>query len=216
MNVGGFAVVFILLALTELPYWAYYHLAALDDKLTETPDYIVVMGSDGMPSPSGLLCTYYGVEMANKYPRAKIILALPYNEKDSTRQLKLMAKEFVVKGIDSNRIVFEPNGYNTKSQADQVAKIVADSDRPIMIVSRPEHMYRCLATFRKAGLNNVGGKPSFEFPSDEDKLKSEDEESDWAERSLILRYNIWSYMQYEIKVLREYTAISFYWFKGWI
>jgi len=210
------AIVFILLAFTQIPYWAYYHLAVTKDGLKESPEYIVVMGGDGMPSPSGLMRTYFGVEKAKIYPKAKIILALPYNLADSTWQLNLMAHEFVQKGIDTNRILFEPNGFSTRSQVEEIAEIVDDQSKALLVVTSPEHMFRCLAAFRKYGFTKVGGTPTFENPSDEEKLKDKTKDERARIRNLALRYNMWSYMQYEIIVLREYAAISYYWAKGWI
>ena len=49
-----------------------------------------------------------------------------------------------------------------------------------------------------------------------EKLKDETDEDELKVRNVALRYNMWSYMQYEIIVLREYTAIAYYWVKGWI
>jgi uncharacterized SAM-binding protein YcdF (DUF218 family) len=204
------------LSFTSIPYWAYYGLASVEDKLTETPEFIVVMGGDGMPSPSGLMRTYYGINKAKQFPNTKIILALPYNQKDSTKQLNLMAHEFVLKGIDTSRIYFEPNGFNTKSQAMQVDQLIEDKNAPLLIVTSPEHTFRCLATFRKQGFTAVGGNPTFENPSDEEMLKDKTEDEKNRVRNLNLRYNIWSYMQYEIIVMREYCAIAYYWLNGWI
>lgn len=212
---GGFSVVFIILSFTSLPYWAYYGLAATDDQLEVTPSTIVIMGGDGMPSPSGLMRLYNGIEKAVEHPNSKIIIALPYNEYDSTFQLSLMAYELVQKGIDTNRIVFAPKGFNTRSQALEI-KELADTSAPMLIVSSPEHMYRSIHSFRKVGFQIVGGSPSFENPSDEEKLKDETDKDETKVRNLALRYNMWSYMQYEIIVMREYTAIAYYWVKGWI
>jgi len=214
--ISAFSIVFVILSFTELPYWAYYGLAVTEDTLEEAPETIVIMGGDGMPSPSGLMRVYYGIERAKTYPNANIILALPYNEFDSTYQLNLMAHEMVLKGIDTARIAFEPNGFNTRSQAEEIEKLIANKSAPIMIVSSPEHMYRCLASFRKVGFKNVGGNPTFENPSDEEKLKDKTEKEKTRVRNLSLRYNMWSYMQYEIIVMREYAAISYYKLKGWI
>ncbi len=213
---GILGIFFIVLSFTELPYWGYYHLAPIEDTLETPPEHIVIMGGDGMPSPSSLMRLYHGIEKAKRFPNAKVILALPYNEYDSTRQLNLMAHELVLKGIDTTRIQFEPNGFNTRSQAEEIEKLVDDKNAPILIVSSPEHMYRCLATFRKLGFSNVGGNPTFENPSDEEKLKDKTEKEEIRVRNLSLRYNMWSYMQYEIIVMREYTAICYYWLKGWI
>jgi uncharacterized SAM-binding protein YcdF (DUF218 family) len=214
---SSWCLLFILLAFTELPYWAYYGLAAVEDRLETEPQVIVVMGGDGMPSPSGLMRTYFGIECAQQYENAKVILALPHNDQsDSTYQLRLMAHEFVLKGIDSSRITFEAKGYNTHSQVEAIAKMIPDKNKAVLVVTSPEHMFRCLASFRKRGFKKVGGNPTFEKPSDEQKLKNKGKAENWQVRNLTLRYNIWSYMQYEIIVLREYAAISYYWMKGWI
>jgi uncharacterized SAM-binding protein YcdF (DUF218 family) len=212
---GVFSVAFIILSFTSLPYWAYYGLAATDDQLELAPSTIVIMGGDGMPSPSGLMRLYNGIEKAVEHPYSKIIIALPYNEFDSTFQLSLMAHELVQKGVDTNRIVFAPNGFNTRSQALEIREL-ADTTAPLLIVSSPEHMYRSIHSFRKVGFQIVGGSPSFEKPSDEERLKDKTDKEDTKVRNLALRYNMWSYMQYEIIVLREYTAIAYYWVKGWI
>ncbi|MDB4061452.1 YdcF family protein [Vicingaceae bacterium] len=212
---GAFSLVFIILSFTSLPYWAYYGLAATDDQLEVTPSTIVIMGGDGMPSPSGLMRLYIGTEKALQHPDSKVIIALPYNEFDSTYQLSLMLCQLVEKGVDSKRIIFAPNGFNTRSQALEIKELV-DTSVALLIVSSPEHMYRSIHSFRKVGFQIVGGSPSFEKPSDEEKLKDETDKDDMKVQNLALRYNIWSYMQYEIIVLREYTAIAYYRVKGWI
>lgn len=168
-----------------------------------------------MPSPSGLMRLYIGTEKALQHPDSKVIIALPYNEFDSTYQLSLMVRQLVEKGVDSKRIIFAPNGFNTRSQALEIKELV-DTSVALLIVSSPEHMYRSIHSFRKVGFQIVGGSPSFEKPSDEEKLKDETDKDDMKVRNLALRYNIWSYMQYEIIVLREYTAIAYYRVKGWI
>ena len=212
---GGLSVVFTILSFTSLPYWAYYGLAATDDQLEVPPRTIVIMGGDGMPSPSGLMRLYNGTEKALQHSNAKVIIALPFNEYDSTYQLSLMAHELVKEGVDTNRIIFAPNGFNTRSQALEI-KELADTLAPLLIVSSPEHMYRSIHSFRKVGFQIVGGSPSFEKPSDEEKLKDETDKDETKVRNLTLRYNMWSYMQYEIIVMREYAAIAYYWVKGWI
>lgn len=202
------------MAFTDLPYKAYADLATPESKLQTAPDYIVVMGSDGIPSPSGLLATYYGIKKAQSFPKAKIVLALPaLTSKDE--QLTIMKEEFMDKGISEESILFEYRGHNTFSQVKGIKEMINDQNAPLLIVSKPEHMYRCIATFKKAGFSNVGGHPTFESPSEEELLKTDDKKV-WAENNLSLRYNLWSYMQYEIRVLREYTAIAYYWFNGWI
>lgn len=216
-SLGGLFLLMIVLAFTDLPYYAYHDLAVRKDTLKSQPDYIVIMGGDGMPSPHGLMRLYQGAESAKEFPDSKVIIALPYNQgsKDSLRQIRMMAEELVLKGIDSSRLMHEPWGYNTRTQAVQVGKMIPHSS-PILIISSPEHMYRALNSFRAVGFEQVGGRAGFEVPSDEERLKSEAEAEDDKVQNLNLRYNLWSYLQYEIIVAREYAAITYYWFKGWI
>lgn len=212
------AVSFIGLAFTDIPYYAYHDLALRKQKLKAEADYIILMGGDGMPSPSGLMRTYFAANAAIENPNAKIIIALPYNEddKDSLLQLKLIEEELILKGIDSTKIMYEPFGFNTRSQAENIHASINNNNSNVLIVSSPEHMYRAIKTFEKIGFNNVGSLPTFEFPPDEDKLKSKKKKDKKKFQNLALRYNMWSYMQYEIIVFREYIAISYYWIKGWI
>src|SRR3954462_11304722 len=115
--IGSLAFLAWLLSFTDLPYYAYHWLGVKGSNSTGTPDLIVVLGGSGMPSPDGLIRTYYAAEAAKQYSNARIIIALPYNEYDSLQQLEMMARELIVKGIDSTRISFEPFGFSTYSQA---------------------------------------------------------------------------------------------------
>ena len=208
----------LILCFTDIPYLAYHALGTKNASLTGKPDVIILLGGSGMPSADGLIRTYYTAEAANKFKNSKIIIALPSNEKDSLGQLKLMARELMLKGIDSIRIFFEPNGYSTYSQALNIAKTFSDKKTNIhvLLITSPEHMYRAIHTFKKQGFTNVGGNASFEKPPDEEKIKDNSSKKDLRIKNLSLRYNMWSYLNYEVLVAREYSAIVYYKIKGYI
>ena len=128
-----------------------------------------------------------------------------------------MAIELITKGIDSLRIGYEPLGFNTHSQALNIAARYGDKKTSLrfLVVTSPEHIYRSVKTFRKAGFLNVAGLAAFEHPPDEQKIKDTGTTTDKRVKSLDLRYNMWSYMHYELLVLREYCAILYYKLKGW-
>jgi uncharacterized SAM-binding protein YcdF (DUF218 family) len=216
--IGFFSFLFFVLSFTDIPYYAYYRLGTTNAKLTQKPDIIILLGGSGMPSPDGLIRTYYTVEAARRYKDAKIIIAHPYSEEDSLHQLKLMANELIVKGIDSLNIQFEPLGFNTRSQALNIAAMYADKKNKIslLLITSPEHMYRSIKTFTKIGFTNVGGIAAFEKPIEEEKVKDKENAEDIRVKNLSLRYNMWSYLQYELIVVREYCAIFYYKLKGWI
>jgi len=207
-----------LLSFTDIPYYAYHWLGTSSPRLEKKPALIVLLGGAGMPSPDGFIRCYYAGKAAKEYPDAELIIALPYNDDGSAVQLELMSKELQLHEVDSTRISFEPEGFNTHSQAENIAAKYADvkSTLPVLIVTSPEHMYRAVKTFKQAGFTNVGGEATFEDPVNEEKVKDTEETKDTRVKSLSLRYNMWSYLNYELLVLREYTAISYYWIKGWI
>ncbi|MCD4724217.1 MAG: YdcF family protein [Bacteroidales bacterium] len=212
---GIFSFLLFVLSFTDIPFYAYYNLGVGQSALSENPNIIVVLGGSGMPSPDGLIRTYYASEAAKEYENAKIIIALPYNEEDSFHQLDLMANELIIKGIDSLRIKYEPFGFNTRSQAVNIASMFKHNKEQLalLIITTPEHMYRSIKTFKNVGFTKVGGLPTFEKPIDEEKLKETGE----TERiHLSFRYNMWSYLNYELLVLKEYCAIIYYKLKGWI
>lgn len=215
---GIFALLFFILSFTDLPYHAYHWLGTSNSKLTKKPDIIVLLGGSGMPSPDGLIRCYYAAEAANEFKDARIIIALPYCEKDSLQQLKLMAHELILRGIDPSRIEYEPLGFNTHSQAENIAASLGNKKGKVsvLLVTSPENMYRSVRTFLRAGFETVGGNPAFEKPVDEEKVKDKENTKDVRVKSLSLRYNMWSYMNYELIVMREYCAIGYYKLKGWI
>lgn len=211
---GIVSLVLVVLSFTSIPYIAYHQLAATDYELNSNPTHIVLLSGNGMPSPDALIKAYYGAESALEFPNSRIVIALPNDSKGSYKSLKLMAKEIINKGVDSSRISFEPTGYNTYTQIKALSKMIPPN-ASILIITNPEHMLRSIKTFNKLGYNNVGSLPAFETPNEERSLRNSSEAKTQI-KNVNLRYNVWSYLQYEIRVIREYCAISYYWIKGWI
>jgi len=217
LSSGSLFLVSFILSFTNIPYYAYHYLGTCNAELYYKPNVIVLLGGGGMPSPDGLLRSYYAAEAANEYKDAKVVIALPYNQGDSTRQLRMMARELVIRGIDSSRIEFEAMGFNTHSQAEHISrKYAGKKNVALLLITSPEHMYRAVKTFKTNGFTRVGGVPTFEKPPDEEKVKDKQETSDPRIKNLSLRYNMWSYLNYELLVLKEYCAISYYKVKGWM
>lgn len=215
---GSVSIIMLILSFTDIPYYAYHSLGVSEeDSLAPPPENIVLMGGDGMPAPSTLIRLYYTAEIAKKYPKSEIILAMPMNAENDYHQLELMKRELLLKGIKEKRISYEPNGFNTRTQAVETAELLADElNQRLLIITSPEHIYRCEKSFEKVGFTNVGGLPAFEKPGDEITLKDDLKTEDPRVKNLSLRYNMWSYLHYELLVLREYVAIAYYWIKGWI
>ncbi len=212
--IGISSCIFIGLAFTSIPFYAYHSLAATDKALENEADVIVIMGGDGMPSPSGLMRIYHAALLLEENPNAKIIIAQPTNKYDTTQQLDLMRKNLISIGVDSLKVAYATKGYNTRTQAIDLANLVP-LDHHILIVSSAEHIYRSIKAFEKVGFKNVGSGAAFDSPIEEESLKRK-QKDDNRIQNVTLRYNFWNYMQYEIRVIREYFAIVYYWLKGWI
>jgi uncharacterized SAM-binding protein YcdF (DUF218 family) len=218
---GGLFVVLLVLSFTDIPFKAYYWLGTHPAKLKHAPDYIVVMGAGGMPGAEGLLRCYFTAQVAKEYPEAKIIIALPtLKEWFQQSHAKAMMHEIALRGIDTTRFMFEIQGTNTHQQAvNAVGLCTNHRNASVLIVTSPEHMYRSVATFRKAGFGHVGGLSAFESAFDPDLLTTDEERKQLVlepGRNLALRYNMWNYLKLEIVVLREALAISYYYIMGWI
>jgi uncharacterized SAM-binding protein YcdF (DUF218 family) len=220
---GVFLLIAIILSFTDYPYFAYHWLGTNNSKLSKDPNVIVMLSGGGMPSADGLIRSYFTAEIALDYPSASVILAVPADTSlHKYSPEKLTAKEIILRGVDSTRIILEPNGNNTYTQAKNIMAMLSEMDPDslvLSIVTSPEHMYRSIATFRKVGFKNVGGRPSFEEPlSNKQLIKKNLKPNELKKemRQLGMRYNMWNYLKYEISVLREYSAIVYYKLHGWM
>ncbi len=214
---GALAALFVVLSFTDIPYHAYHNLGTKNAGMSVPPDYIVVMGAGGMPSPEGLMRCDYAAETAKIYPKAKVIIAMPTDPAyfRISHPYK-MFKQIERYGVDSSRFLFQIKGMNTRQQAQEIAAGFPGHDTlSVMIVTSPQHLYRSVKVFEKTGFGTVGGLASFERAIEEKNLISGDSPKDEIS-NLNLRYNMWNYMKYQITVMREYAAITYYWLKGWI
>jgi uncharacterized SAM-binding protein YcdF (DUF218 family) len=209
----------IILALTDIPYFAYYRLGTVNAGINKKPDYIIMLGSMGIPSPDDLMRIYYTADAWRQTPDAKIIIAFPSDTalQENSPEL-LMARELKKNSVDTTKIYFERYGYSTRTQALKIKNMLGAEDAgklTVRIITSPEHMFRAIRTFRKAGFSQAGGTPTFEKVVREERLMKGSNKK--AEKTgLTFRYRIWSYMIYEITVTREFCAIAYYKIRGWI
>jgi len=203
-----------ILAFTDIPFYAYADLGKVESNYSESPEVIILLGGEGMPSADGLMRCYKAAEKALYYPGTEIIIALPKNElsDEPLSASELMASELILRGVEKERISFETDGANTHEQAVSVSNKIEKSKR-ILVVTPPEHMTRAAACFKSEGFQFVGGSPAFEHDLTPESLK---EDKEYFAPSLAWRYNLWSYLQYEIRVAREYVALTYYELRGWI
>ena len=238
----------IILALTSAPFWIWYGMGTKHAGISRPPDYIVVLGGGGMPSESGLMRCWYAGKAAGFFPNAKVIIALPGDTADSLSSVRGMKRELILRGIAPERILFEDSGTNTRAQAINIFKRISNIEQRrmnldrmrhpassiqhpvsgirhpssgILLITSPEHLYRAVLVFKKAGFLKVDGLPAFEEAIEADitfkgkKLGGRRWVPDVGE-SITVRYQFWTQMHYEMLVVREWMATGYYWVKGWI
>lgn len=216
---GVVATVMMALSFTDLPWHAYYHLGTSQiDRKTEA-DFIVVLGAGAVPGHHSLLRCWYAAKASEQLPEAKVIVALPADSLATNTDHDRMIDELIFRGIDKRKIFSEKAGRNTHAQAVNIRRMIVRPDARILLITSPEHMFRSIKTFRKAGFVSLNGIPTFEAAFNNDLLvekESDGKRIRLVEQNLNLRYNMWSYLQYQIIVLREYAAIIWYQLKGYI
>lgn len=221
LSLGGIFILMISLSFTTLPFWGIYHLGVSQSSFDYKPDFIILLGGSGMPSKSALQRTYYTAQLSKIFPNAPIIIALPDLLKDSANNLEMMKMELQMRSVTAD-IIFEPEGTNTRAQALNIKHLLKDHlQNKLVIVSAPEHIYRSIKCFKKLGFQDVGGYPAFEkdlehsLDFDSKKIGGRPFVPDIGQNSQ-LRYQFWNHLKYEITLLREYFAISYYKINGWI
>jgi uncharacterized SAM-binding protein YcdF (DUF218 family) len=217
---GIFFLICVGLSLTTLPYWGYHWLGTSLAKNNDKPVSIILLGGSGMPSESNLIRSWYTASAAVAFPESRVIIVMPGNPGDSAGTPGKMKKELVIRGIDPERIGFEMKGTNTRSQAIHCAEIL-DPAQPVWLVTSPENMRRSVLCFRKVGFNKISGLPAFENASEADFSFRDDELGgkptilpDVGE-NLQVRYQLWNHLKYEILIVREMVALTYYRLRGW-
>lgn len=220
-GITGFITFFMLiLSFTSWPYHAYHWTGYFNAHGNDSaPETIILMGAGGFPGSESLLRCYFTALAAHDFPEAQIIVAFPADSLNFEKSDHyLMIKELQQRGIDSIRIKSEINGYNTYSQAVNISQMIP-FDHSLMLITSPVHTYRSVKTFEKQGFKDVRVMGTTEGYTEVDlflskadrekKIKSPDANPSF-------RYNIWSFLQYEIAVLREWTAIVWYKIRGYM
>lgn len=215
---GIFSFVLLVFSFTRVPFDIHWWLGKNGSEYYFKPDHIVFLGGSGMPSESNLIRIYYTSALAKKHPKAKVLVAHPIDEE----VIALIRLEMIQKGIDSSRIEIEKRGTNTREQAITIAEDFPEMlNQNIVLVTSPENMMRTVKVFWKAGFKHVGGEPAFENAMFVDlaynhiKVGGKKYSPD-VSSNLALRYNFWNYLKLEITCLREFVALGYYKFNGWI
>jgi uncharacterized SAM-binding protein YcdF (DUF218 family) len=223
LSAGIVFILFIVLATTSLPFWARYQLGKAKACTHEKTATIIVMGAGGYPSESVLMRLWYASEMALHDTSTTILISTPGMFSDSSSTVFLMHRHLIRTGINSDRILTETEGLNTRHQAIEAYKMYENGlfNEPLLIVTSPTHSYRAVKCFEKVGFKNVCALPTMEIMLETD-LRFESKKLGGyefipvASQSMVLRYKFWDYLKYEVEIIREYAAITIYWLRGWM
>ena len=218
---GCLFLILFIFCLTSAPFWTWYNMSTKHAGIHRPPEFIVVLGGGGMPSESGLMRTWYAARLGNHFFRSKIIIALPGDTVDSLSSVYQMKEELILRGISGKRISFESHGTNTRAQALNIASSRVTRNASLLIVTSPEHLYRAVLSFRKAGFLLVDGLPAFETAieselSFDDRLLGGKKWLPAIGKNITVRYQFWTQLHYEQLIIREWLAIVYYKLNGWI
>lgn len=221
LSSGIFFLLCIILAFTTLPYYGIHWLGSSKSEMRWVPQAIILLGGGGMPSESNLMRSWYTGMASENFPEATVVIAMPGKTDSPSGTPQRIKKELLLRGIQSDRIIFENEGTNTRSQAIHCKEILKKKEA-VLLVTAPEHMRRAVLSFQKAGFEKVNALPAFENAT-EANLTFRDNELGGNKnllpeigRNLSLRYQLWNHLRYEIILFREFMALGYYKLKGWI
>ena len=218
VSLGGIFALFLILALTPVPFYMHYNLGQDPNQDTTQvfePQHVIMMGGAGMPSSGNLMRLYYAAGIAKFYD-CPVTIVHPY---DSLCHAKM--DEFLNNQYVTSMIFHDTIGTNTRSQVLGLAENHPELlSTKIMVITSPEHLRRTVKCFNKAGFQEVRGVAAFEgtvdFNLSLENQTLKGKESIPSVESTKLRYTFWNYLKLEIDVYREYFALLYYDIKGWI
>lgn len=232
---GLVALLFAAAQFTPYPWRLYKSLSRIPGGSDGgTPTHVLVMGGSGIPGESGLSRTFFGAQAARLHRQAEVLVALPLDTNRSFAS-KAYVDELRLRGVPAKRLRVLDGGRNTREQAMRLAERLAGrtNDAGVLIVTSPDHVRRTAACLRKACADahvpvRLQALPAFPL-SIEDPLEYAAADLDApghasAARavvpdvgpSFVLRYNFWVNFGYSMGALREYAAMAYYRFRGWI
>lgn len=217
VTMGVFFTLMIVLAFTSVPFYMHFNLGKNPDgiEITEDfkPEYIVMFGGAGMPSPDNLMRLYHTSSWARYYD-VPVILVHPEDSVCQSEMTRILRQD----GVD--KISYMTLGTNTRSQTLELKDSYSELlDVPMLVVTSTEHVRRTVKCLNKVGFSNVIGMPAQEATVDFN-LSLENQKLGGNRLPSVentnIRYTFYNYLKLEIICIREYIALTYYRLKNWI
>ncbi|MEM7464021.1 MAG: YdcF family protein [Pseudomonadota bacterium] len=166
----GAALIFILIAFTQLPDWAILKLetAISAQELPPDPQGIIILGGGLSANSAAPDATYAmgeasdrlikGLELKRRFPGARLIYSGGAASFNPDAEPETTAAGEIITGLYGQEIEFEleTQSLNTWQNAAYVAEMIDENETgPFLLVTSAFHMPRALGCFRKAGVNVV-------------------------------------------------------------
>lgn len=217
VSMGIIFTIAIVLAFTSVPFYMHFNLGKNPDgiNLTEDfkPEYVVMFGGAGMPSPDNLMRLYH-TSLWSRHYEVPVILVHPEDSICQSEMTRVLRQE----GVED--INYMTLGTNTRSQSLELKDSHPELlDSPLLIITSTEHVRRTIKCLKKVGFGNVIGMPAQEATVDFN-LSLENQKLGGNKipsvESSSIRYTFYNYLKLEIVCLREYIALTYYKLKNWI
>ena len=181
-------------------------LSCEEMEITQPVKYVFVIGST-IPSRIGLMNTYYAAQFGATQKNVKYIVAMPVEGELEESNAWNLRNELLLRGIDTQNILFETTGLNTFYQVAATRKMLGEKElsQPLLIVTAPLHMRRTFLCFQEQGFHNVMVLPAEEEVGDFDL-------GAWT----FFRYTFWYRLKFQGMIARELVALGGYKLNGWI
>ena len=167
MALGPLALTAVVLQFTPLPGALLQKLAhpqttkafgSAEAAADGAPGAVLLYAGSGIPGESSLNRIWQAAEVARQYPDAQLLLAVPSASEDKpSPAAAAYIRELGVRGVGALRIRLLGAGSNTYEQSAEAVEwcgVALEETAPVVVVTSPEHMFRCVACLRQHGLAN--------------------------------------------------------------
>lgn len=135
-------------------------LSHVNDKGDDNLDYIIVLGAKVSESgPSSILAARLNaaIRYLEENAETTVIVSGGQGSNEPFSEAEGMRDYLIKKGISEDRIILEPESFNTKENIVNSMELIGNHDAKVGIATSNFHVYRACKIAEKQGLKNVCG-----------------------------------------------------------